>query len=156
MRWSLYKIEEYNLLATQLEETPWEELEEGEKQMYLERDCLSRRIFSREHKCLKINNFRVTESRFNAHITLPKPLSPDKEVYINLRRETFMRTMKKFLKKYEKDKIKMNISKKQYKGIKRIMKRLTNGEFKMALMDKSNHHAVICNEEYLEMGSEYI
>ena len=37
MRWSPDKIEEYNLLATQLEETPWEELEEGEKQMYIER-----------------------------------------------------------------------------------------------------------------------
>ena len=123
--------------------------------MYIERECLSRRIFSREYKCLKINNFRVTESRFNAHITLPKPLSPNKEFYINLRRETFMRTMKKFLKKYEKDKIKMNISKRQHKDYKRIMKRLKNGEFKMCLTDKSNHHAVIGNEEYLEMGREH-
>ena len=99
--------------------------------MYIERECLSRRIFSREHKCLKINNFRVTESRFNAHITLPKPLSQDKEVYINLLRETFMRTMKKFLMKYEKDKI------------------------KMCLTDKSNNHALIGNEEYFEMGMEH-
>ena len=155
MRWSLDKIEEYNLLASQLEETPWEELEEAEKRMYIERECLNRKIFSREHKCLKINNFRVTESRFNAHITLPKPLSPDKEVYINLRRETFMRTMKKFLKKYEKEKIKMNISKQQFRGYKKLMKRLKDGEFKMCLTDKSNHHAVIGNEEYLEMGREH-
>ena len=63
--------------------------------------------------------------------------------------------MKKFLKKYEKDKIKMNISKRQYKGYKRIMKRLKNGEFKMALTDKSKHHTVIGNKEYLEMGSEH-
>merc|ERR1711954_425611 len=63
-----------------------------------------------------------------------------------------MRTMKK----YKKDKIKINITKRQYKGYKRIMKILKNGEFKMALTDKSNHHAVIGNEEYLEMGSEHM
>ena len=66
-----------------------------------------------------------------------------------------MRTMTKFLKKYEKEKIKMNISKHQLKGYKRIMKRLKDGEFKMCLTDKSNHHAVIGNEEYLEMGREH-
>ena len=38
----------------------WEELEEKEKQMYIKRECLSRRIFLREYKCLKINYFRVT------------------------------------------------------------------------------------------------
>ena len=36
-----------------------------------------------------------------------------------------------------------------------IMRRLKNGEFKMALTDKSNHHTMIGNEEYLEMGSEH-
>ena len=40
MRWSLNNIEEYNLLATQGGETPWEELEEGEKQMYIERESV--------------------------------------------------------------------------------------------------------------------
>ena len=35
------------------------------------------------------------------------------------------------------------------------MKRLNDGEFKMCLTDKSNHHAVIGNEEYLEMGREH-
>ena len=35
------------------------------------------------------------------------------------------------------------------------MKRLKNGEFKMCLTDKSNHHAVIGNKEYLEMGKEH-
>ena len=35
------------------------------------------------------------------------------------------------------------------------MKRLKNGEIKMALMDKSNHHVVIGNQEYFEMGSEH-
>ena len=40
MRWSLEKMEEYNLLATQLEEKPWEELEEEEKQKYIQRECL--------------------------------------------------------------------------------------------------------------------
>ena len=64
--------------------------------------------------------------------------------------------MRKFLKKYKKGKIKINISKRQYKGYKRIMKRLKNGEFKMALPDKSNHHAIIGNKEYLEMGSEHM
>ena len=49
----------------------------------------------------------------------------------------------------------MNILKRQFKGYKRIMMRLKNGEFKMALTDKSNHHEVIGNQEYFEMGSEH-
>ena len=114
------------------------------------------RIFSREHKCLRMSNFCVTNSRINVHITLPKVLPADKEVYINLKRETFMKTMKKYLKKYKQTKIKMNITRKQYKGYRRIMRRLKNGEFKMALIDKSNNSAVIGFEEYLKIGGEHM
>ena len=101
-------MEEYS--TTHLEGNPWEELPKKDKQKFIERQNLMRTIFSREHKCIKMSNFGVTDSRFNAHITLPKVLPADKEVYIHLRRETFMKTMKKYLKKYEKNRIKINVT----------------------------------------------
>merc|ERR1712112_748864 len=103
----------------------------------------------------KLSNMRVTDSKFNAHITFPKALSQDKEVYINLRRETFTKTMKRYLKKYEQNKIKMNMTKKQVRGYKKLKKRLKRNEFKMCQTDKSNHLAMIANEKYNEMGEEH-
>ena len=98
----------------------------------------------------------MTDSKFNAHITLPKPLSQDKEVYINLRRETFTKTMKRYLKKYELNRIKMNMTKKQFRGYKKLKKRLKKHEFKMCQTDnKSNHLAMIANEKYDKMGEEH-
>ena len=128
-RWSIVNSEKYN--TSHLEGIPWEELKELDEQKFIKREAEMRRIFSREHKCIRMNNLQVTDSRFNAHITLPKAMSQDKEVYNNLRRETFMKTMKIYLKKYEQNKIKMNISKRQFRGYKKIKKRLKNHEFKM-------------------------
>ena len=153
MRWSIFNSEKYNV--SHLEGIPWEELEEEDKRKFIEREAEMRKVFSREHKCLKLSNMRVTDSKFNAHITLPKALSQDKEVYINLRRETFTKTMKKYLKKYELNKIKMNMTKKQVRGYKKLKKRLKRNEFKMCQTDKSNHLAMIANEKYNEMGEEH-
>merc|ERR1711954_25971 len=152
-RWSLLNAEKFN--TSHLEGIPWEELEELDKQKFIEKKAEMRRLFSREHKCIRLNNLRVMDSRFNAHITLPKALQQDKEVYINLRREVFTRTMKKYLKKYERNKIKMNLTKKQFRGYKKLKKRLKNNEFKMAQTDKSNHLAMIDYGKYKEMGSEH-
>ena len=63
--------------------------------------------------------------------------------------------MKKYLKKYEINKIKMNMTKRQFKGYKKIKKRLKNHEFKMCQTDKSNHLAMIANDKYNEMGEEH-
>merc|ERR1711954_130658 len=144
-RCSILNAEKYN--TSHLEGIPWEELEEQDKQKFIEREAEMQKIFSREHKCLRLNNLCVTDSKFNAHITLPKPLSQDKEVYINLRRETFTKTMKRYLKKYELNRIKMNMSKKQFRGYKKLKKRLKKHEFKMCQTDKSNHLAMIANEK---------
>merc|ERR1711954_337608 len=59
------------------------------------------------------------------------------------------------MKKYEKNKIKMSLTKKQFKGYKKLKKRLKNNEFKMAQTDKSNHLAMIDYGKYKEMGSEH-
>merc|ERR1711954_45828 len=152
-RWSIMNAEKYN--TSHLEGIPWEELEESDKQKFIEKEAEMRRIFSREYKCVKLNNLRVTDSRFNAHISLPKALPQDKEIYINLRRETFTKTMKKYLKKYETKKVKMNISKKQFRGYKKLKKRLKNHEFKLAQTDKSNHLAIIENESYNKREEEH-
>ena len=82
-RWSILNSEKYN--TSHLQGIPWKELEELDKQKFIEREAEMCRIFSREHKCIRMNNLRVIDSRFNAPITLPKALSQDKEVYANLR-----------------------------------------------------------------------
>ena len=66
-----------------------------------------------------------------------------------------MKTMKKYLKKYEKNSIKMNVTNRQFKGYKKLKKWLKNRQFKMAMTHKSNHLAVIENEMYLKMGEEH-
>ena len=77
-RWSLLNSEKYN--TSHLEGIPWGQVEELGKQKFIEKEAEMRRIFFREHKCIRINNLRVTDSRLNTHITLPKALSQDKEV----------------------------------------------------------------------------
>ena len=63
--------------------------------------------------------------------------------------------MKRYLKKYEQNKIKMNISKRQFRGYKKIKKRLKNHEFKMVQTDQINHLDMIENGKYNEMGDEH-
>ena len=66
-RWSIVNSEKYN--TGHLEGIPWEALKELDKQKFIKREAEMRRIFSREHKCIRMNNLQVTDSRFNAHIT---------------------------------------------------------------------------------------
>ena len=47
------------------------------------------------------------------------------------------------------------MSKKQFRGYKKLKKRLKKHEFKMCQTDKSNHLAMIANEKYNEMGEEH-
>ena len=82
---SVLNSEKYN--TSHLEGIPWEELEELDKQKFIEREAKMRR----EHKCIRMNNLRVIDSRFNTPITLPKALSQEKEVYINPRPKTFIK-----------------------------------------------------------------
>ena len=101
LRWNLASAKPGGAFLTRRSRTPatWKvSLGKNSKQKFIEREAEMCKIFSREHKCLRLNNLRVTDSKFNAHITLPKALSQDKEVYINLRRETFTKTMKRYLK----------------------------------------------------------
>ena len=49
----------------------------------------------------------------------------------------------------------MNVTKRQFRGYKKIKKRLKNHEFKIAQRDKSNYLTMIDNSKYNEMGNEH-
>ena len=55
--WSLDNAIEYALMANHSKEKSWEVLEEEDKQKYIEKEARMRRLFLREHKCLKMKNF---------------------------------------------------------------------------------------------------
>ena len=133
----------------------WDEMSEEEKQELIRKQEAIRQVLDRISKNLKMYHFRVTDSKFNSHITLPKALHQDQEVYINLRRTRWTARKIEYFRRLEKNRMKMNLKKKQLKGYRKLTKRLKNKEFKMCQTDKSNRLVPVPNDVYLEMGKEH-
>ena len=155
VRFSLRNKKEFDLLTTTGTDKVWDDMSEEEKQDAIYKEQLMRRVFTREHQCINMSNFRPTDSKHNAHIVLPKALSTLKEVYINLRREKYMATLARYLKRLEGKKIQMNMTNKQHKGYLKLQKRLKKNEFKLCETDKTNNFVAIDNDDYLKMGEEH-
>ena len=101
---------------------------------------------------------RVTDLEECSRVTLPKPLSVRRESEIELRRECHDRVYQKYRQEFcNKDgEQKTNLTEDEKKGLKKIQKRIKEGDLVVMKTDKSGKMSVTDRENYVKMGQEHV
>ena len=96
---------------------------------------------------------RPTDIKSNSRIQLTAPRSAREEAELNTRKTLMLREAYKYLQqKVEAD----NLTPAEARGLKKISKRVENGELIVATTDKSGKLCVISNEIWQEMGEVHL
>ena len=72
-----------------LEEMKWAELQDEEKMLRAEQDANLRQIYDPINGVMNFSKKKVTDSRHNTKVGLPREASSDHEMYINLCRNRY-------------------------------------------------------------------
>ena len=73
---------------------------EAEKLKFEEMEAVGRQVFDPGAKTFNYNKQRVTDMPENTRVTLPRPLKPESEAAIEIRRSVHTKTFKEFMDKY--------------------------------------------------------
>ena len=141
----------------------WEKMKELEEEDNIvekeeineEEEAKKRQIFDPIEKVIDMRKRRVTDMKENSRVILPKPLSAYEEAKIAVRRENFEKVFGDYCQEHcsEKGEQKTNLTFSQRNGLRKLRKRIKDGEFVVMLTDKSGKLAISDVESYIEMGS---
>ena len=120
-------------------------------------DAKTRMIFDPTEKLHDNRKRRVTDLRECSRITLPKPLTPDEESRIEVRKRSQKEINEKFRAnntnaKHEQN---PNLKKSEKNGLKSLLKRIKDEEIIIMKTDKSGKFVVTTPEKYVEMGEDH-
>ena len=120
-------------------------------------DAKARMTFDPTNKLYDSRKRRVTDLRECSRITLPKPLTPDEESRIEVRKRSQKEIYEKFRKinTNKKHEQKSNLKKSEKDGLRSLMKRMKNEEIIIMKTDKSGKFVVTTPEKYIEMGEDH-
>ena len=142
----------------QLEEDLGEEnvsVTEEEKEEINIVEAKSRQIFDPINKTLDLRKRRVTDLKENSRVYLPKPLPPQEEAKIEIRREQYEQVFRDHVRDHcsESGTQQSNMSWSHRNGLKKLQKRKKDGDIIVLTTDKSGKFAVSDVESYLAMGA---
>ena len=88
---------------------------------------------------------------------MPRPLSPEYEAGIEIRRSLYNKTVQEFIGGHcdENGEQESNLTEKERMGLKRLRKRIMSGELLVLKTDKSGKFALISREKLKEIGEEH-
>ena len=116
----------------------YEDLEDDEKEDMMWEEEKHRRINNREEGTVNMSNTRITNSRLNAHITLPQSQPVEKEAEINLRIGRYNKIAAEYHQNETKDGApRSNLERSEALGLNSISKRIKAKELIMLQSDKS-------------------
>ena len=136
-------------------------------------DAKDRQIFDPLTNTLNLAKKRVTDLKENSRIILPKAVDEKLENEMGIIRETILGETKKHIREIEnkirgemrkikkepdKEKIEknqewQNLNKKEKEGLRKLRKRIKNGELVAIKTDKSGKLMVMSKDEYLKVGT---
>ena len=101
---------------------------------------------------------RVTDLKECAKVTLPKPLPPQYEAALEMRRSAQEKIYNKYVetKCNKKGEQRSNLTRSEKEGIKKLAKRRKNMEIIIMNTDKSGRFVIATMEEYKKMGQDHI
>ena len=129
--------------------------EERQKDEELESEA--RMIYNPKTRIFDSRKRRVTDLKECTRVTLPKPLSPEDESKIEVRKRTQKEIYEKFRKvnTNERGEQKSNLKKNELKGLKSLQSRIQKDEIIVLKTDKSGRFIVTTPDMYIEMGKEH-
>ena len=134
----------------------FEDLDDGEKGDLIMEEGLSQQIYCREARTISMAKMRVTNSRLNAHITLPTLDSVEDEAHINLRTGKFGQVARKFYTDSTNEGlVASNLTQVELDGLESIQRRLKKGTMVMLQTDKSGRLCPTGKDEFIEMGRSH-
>ena len=97
----------------------------------------------------------MTDLASNTRVKLPKALSARTEAHLNIRKEQFMNAFAEYKAGHcdSKGRQVKNLDVNQARGLKKILKRVGDGELMVSATDKTGRNAAIRTDIYTEMGT---
>ena len=151
LRWEIRKEEDEKI-------DDEEEISEEDSEMMAEIEARARMPFDPRLKELDLRKKRVTDSKDNSMVHMPRPVSVKEEASISVRETTYESVFKKYFRENcsEKGKQSPNLSKSEMSGLKKLKKRIDDGSIVIMESDKSGKFCVASIEAYAEMGQVHI
>ena len=117
-------------------------------------DAESREVYDAITKTYNAQKQRVTDLEQNAFVILPKSQPVDYEALLEIRRQKYYETFVEYRKKHcdENGKQKSNLTKQQAAGIRKLKKRISEGELIVCGTDKAGRLCAMPMEMYMEAG----
>ena len=118
-------------------------------------DAMSREVYDAGSKVFDSQKQRVTDLQQNAWVHLPRPQPVDYEALLEIRRQKYLETFQNYKAENcdAKGRQKSNLTVQQANGIRKLKKRMEEGEIIIAKTDKSGRVCVMPTETYVEAGS---
>ena len=123
-----------------------------------ETEAHSRLPFDPRTLTLDLRKRKVTDTKENSRIYMPKPVSIREETNIHLREEIYEKTFNKFYEENcdEKGRQKSNLSQQQRLGVSKLKKRIKDNTIVIMETDKSGKFCVATMEAYIQMGQVHV
>ena len=120
-------------------------------------DAKTRQVYDSETKILDLRKLRATDVKLNSQVYLPESQNVKYESQLELIRTKYLEIFKNYVKEKcdSKHRQSSNLSASQSKGIKKLKKRISDGELIVCLTDKSGKLAVMPTELYHECGKNH-
>ena len=131
--------------------------DEAEREEVELEDAMSQEVFDPEAKVFNMQKQRVTDLKHNAYVILPPAQEIDYESLLELRRQKQSQIFEDYVKTNcdEKGRQKANITKQQARGLKKLRKRIEEGELIVCQTDKSGRLCVMPMGMYVEAGDSH-
>ena len=150
MRWNSYDKGE--------EEEDEVELSEKEQERIDIIDAKMRQVYDSDSKIFDMRKLRATDVKLNNQVYLPKPQGVKYEAGLEMRRSKYLETFRQYAKENcdEKGRQKSNLTISEMRGLKKLKKRISEGEIIICQTDKSGRLAVMPMDMYHEAAMVHI
>ena len=131
-----------------------EDITEAERERMEKLEAEARQIYDHGSKTVDYRKYRATDAPMNATLKLPPGQSPEYEAGLEIRQQKWMGTATQYIQEFcdDKGRQKDNLTPAQRRGLKKLQKRVADGEIAVIPTDKSGRMVVMSLEDYERAG----
>ena len=135
-----------------------EDVTEAERERLETLEAEARQIYDPKSKTVDYRKYRATDAPMNATLKLPPGQAPDYEAGLEIRFQKWMNTAKQYMEEFcdEKGRQEANLTSAQRRGLKKLKKRVSEGELVCIPTDKSGRMIVMSLEDYERAGEVHV
>ena len=117
-----------------------------------------RQIYDQEEGRVDFGNLKVTDTKGNTRVFLPKPKSVEFEMELQMKRIEWTKVFNDYVSELcdEQGVQESNLSKEEEEGLKSLKKRVADGDIVVCQTDKSGRFAIMTMADYRYAGSKHV